>query len=234
MILDIYKDSFEYASKKVSNLLLLGVLSFLNFLIIPMIFFLGYNYRVVKQSANSMINIDDVPPEFSNLSGMFIDGLKYFVVYFVYLIIPIIVLVFSMYYGFNTILFFVGLILLIISTLFAYLAIPHMAMNDDSLSSAFSISDLNNIMSSIGYGRYILTYVGIALISVVVVFVVIAILIVIFGILGVATISVFSSGASTFSLISTIIINVILSFIVLPYLSLFQSRCVGLIYNLRS
>lgn len=234
MILDIYKDSFEYASKKVPNLLLLGVLSFLNFLIIPFIFFMGYNYRVVKQSAESMINVDDVPPEFSNLSGMFVDGLKYFVVQLVYLIIPIIILVFSLYNDFNAILFVVGLILLLICSLFAYLAIPHMASNYDSLSSAFSIFELNEIMSSIGYGRYILTYIGIALISVAVVFVVLAILIIVFGILGVATVFALSSGESAVSFISTIVINVILSFIVLPYLSLFQSRCVGLIYNLRS
>ena len=42
MILDIYKDAFEFASKKISILFVLGVLSFFNILIIPAVFFYGY------------------------------------------------------------------------------------------------------------------------------------------------------------------------------------------------
>ena len=91
MILDIYKDSVEFASRKVSILLILGVLSFLNFLIIPLILFYGYNYKVIKLSTQSMINVNDVPPEFSEIKEMFINGLKYIAVNFVYMIIPIIV-----------------------------------------------------------------------------------------------------------------------------------------------
>ena len=48
MILDIYKDSFEYASKNVKNLLILGVFYLFGFLVIPMFFILGYNYRIIK------------------------------------------------------------------------------------------------------------------------------------------------------------------------------------------
>ena len=95
MILDIYKDSFEFSSRKFLNLIILGLLSFLNILIIPLVFFYGYNYRVVKLSTQSMINGDDVPPDFDDFKRMFIEGLKYIVVEFVYLIIPLIILVAS-------------------------------------------------------------------------------------------------------------------------------------------
>lgn len=231
MILDIYKDSFEFASRKISALLILGVLSFFNILIIPMVFFYGYNYRVVKLSTQSMINGEDVPPEFNDLKGMFIDGLKYIVVYFVYLIIPAMILVFSIYMG-SALLFIIGFVLSIIASLFAYLAIAHMAENDDSLKSAFAFSDLFKIMSSIGFVKYIATYIGAMLISIVIVVVVAVLLSIIFGIFGIATSSV-NSGLDAVNIAGTIIFNFVLFFIVSPYISLFQNRCQGLIYNLR-
>ena len=42
MILDIYKDAFEYAAQDISTLIKLGVLSFFGFLIIPIFLVLGY------------------------------------------------------------------------------------------------------------------------------------------------------------------------------------------------
>lgn len=91
MILDIYKDSFEYASKNVKNLLILGVFYLFGFLIIPMFFILGYNYRIIKIATEGMINGNDELPEFEDWTLMLVEGIKCFVVYVGYLIIPIIV-----------------------------------------------------------------------------------------------------------------------------------------------
>lgn len=233
MILDIYKDSFEFSSRKFLNLIILGLLSFLNILIIPLVFFYGYNYRVVKLSTQSMINGDDVPPDFDDFKKMFVDGLKYIVVEFVYLIIPMIIMIASVFYR-NAILFILGLILVTIFQLFALLAIPHMAANDDSLNSAFEFSKINNIMASIGYGRYILTYIGILLIYLSILVVVIIILSIIFGLLGIATSFISLNGVGAVNVIGTIIFNFVLFFLVAPFLTMFQNRCIGLIYNLGS
>ena len=233
MILDIYKDSFEFSSRKFLNLIILGLLSFLNILIIPLVFFYGYNYRVVKLSTQGMINGDDVPPDFDDFKRMFIEGLKYIVVEFVYLIIPMIIMIASVFYR-NAILFILGLILVTIFQLFALLAIPHMAVNDDSLNSAFEFSKINNIMASIGYGRYILTYIGILLIYLAILVVVIIILSIIFGLLGIATSFISLNGVGAVNVIGTIIFNFVLFFLVAPFLTMFQNRCIGLIYNLGS
>ena len=233
MILDIYKDSFEFSSRKVLNLIILGLLSLFNILIIPLVFFYGYNYRVVKLSTQSMINGDDVPPDFDDFKKMFVDGLKYIVVEFVYLIIPMIIMIASVFYR-NAILFILGLILVTIFQLFALLAIPHMAANDDSLKSAFEFSKINNIMASIGYGRYILTYIGILLIYLAILVVVIIILSIIFGLLGIATSFISLNGVGAVNVIGTIIFNFVLFFLVAPFLTMFQNRCIGLIYNLGS
>ncbi len=233
MILDIYKDSFEFSSRKFLNLIILGLLSFLNILIIPLVFFYGYNYRVVKLSTQSMINGDDVPPDFDDFKRMFIEGLKYIVVEFVYLIIPMIIMIASVFYR-NAILFILGLILVTIFQLFALLAIPHMAVNDDSLKSAFALSEINGIMASIGYGRYILTYIGIVLIYIVILMIVTIVLSIIFGLLGIATSFISLNGVGAVNLIGTIIFNFVLFFLVTPYLTMFRNRCIGLIYNLGS
>ncbi len=233
MILDIYKDSFEFSSRKVLNLIILGLLSLFNILIIPLVFFYGYNYRVVKLSTQSMINGDDVPPDFDDFKKMFVDGLKYIVVEFVYLIVPLIIMIASVFYK-NAILLFIGLILMVILQLFALLAIPHMAANDDSLKSAFEFSEINGIMASIGYGRYILTYAGIVVIYIAILMIVTILLSIIFAVLGIATSFISLNGVGTVSLIGTIIFNFVLFFLVAPYLTMFQNRCIGLIYNLGS
>ena len=233
MILDIYKDSFEFSSRKFLNLIILGLLSFLNILIIPLVFFYGYNYRVVKLSTQSMINGDDVPPDFDDFKRMFIEGLKYIVVEFVYLIIPMIIMIASVFYR-SAILLVIALLLMVILQLFALLAIPHMAANDDSLKSAFALSEINGIMASIGYGRYILTYIGIVLIYIVILMIVTIVLSIIFGLLGIATSFISLNGVGAVNLIGTIIFNFVLFFLVTPYLTMFQNRCIGLIYNLGS
>lgn len=232
MILDIYKDSVEFASRKVSILLILGVLSFLNFLIIPLILFYGYNYKVIKLSTQSMINVNDVPPEFSEIKEMFINGLKYIAVNLVYMIIPIIVLALGIIYK-SLILSVIGLILALICVAFSFLAIPHMAANNDSLKSAFAVGELKEIMSFIGYGRYILSYLGIVLISLGTVIVVTFIIALLFSVFGIAAVSL-SGGLGQITQLGAFITNIILLFLVRPYLSIFQNRSQGLIYNLRS
>ncbi len=229
MILDIYKDSFEFASRKFSILLVLGVLSFFHILIIPAVFFYGYCYRVIKLSTQSMINEDVAPPNFDDFKQMFIDGLKLVIVFLCYLIVPFIIITAAVYGGsLNVTLLVIGLILLFIARLFSYLAIPYMAANDGSLKSAFALSEINKIMASIGYVRYILTYLGIVIISSMVFLAVFIILTIILGILGITV------GTLYAGLIGTIVMNLVLLFIVLPYLSLFQNRCAGLIYNIGS
>jgi hypothetical protein len=103
-----------------------------------------------------------------------------------------------------------------------------MAVNNDSLKSAFALAEINKIMASIGYVRYIISYIGIFLISGVIFGVALIILSIILAVLGITV------GDVNINLIGTIVVNFVLFFIVAPYLSLFQNRCAGLIYNLGS
>lgn len=54
-------------------------------------------------------------------------------------------------------------------------------------------------------------------------------------VLGVATVSAVPvMGVATVAgVVSTLIINFVITFIAMPYLQIFQSRCQGLLYNIR-
>ncbi len=105
-----------------------------------------------------------------------------------------------------------------------------MAANNDSLKSAFALGELKEIMSFIGYGRYIASYLGIVFISLAVIIIVAFIIGIIFNILGIATLSISTAG---FGQVTQLITNAILLFLVSPFLLIFKNRSQGLIYNLR-
>ncbi len=236
MILDIYKDSFEYSAQDAISLLKLGVINFLNFLIIPIFLQLGYAYRINKIAVNGMINGEDQLADFSDLVSMFVDGIKVFFINMIYLIIPILIAVLSILFVKN-VLGLIGIIIAIILGLIGYLmaviAVPHMAANDDDFKSAFDFKELIGIIKSISVLRYIAFYLGLIIINVCIVSVVYAILSIIFSLLGFGLTYVNPGiGAGVVNL-GIIISSLIIAFLVTPYLTVFQSRAVGLIYNLR-
>ena len=59
--------------------------------LIPIFLFLGYEYRILEISTHGMINGTDKVPEFNNLKEMLINGVKIFLVKFVYFAVPIII-----------------------------------------------------------------------------------------------------------------------------------------------
>lgn len=85
LILIHYQDAnlnLKFASLIVPSLLTL----------IPIFLFLGYEYRILEISTHGMINGTDKVPEFNNLKEMLINGVKIFLVKFVYFAVPIIIL----------------------------------------------------------------------------------------------------------------------------------------------
>lgn len=236
MILDIYKDSFEYAGQDVKTLLKLGVLSFLGFFIIPIFLVAGYQYRVMGAGINGMIGGDDKLPSFDNITGMFVDGIKYILVQICYLIVPgvafVVLATLSEYFEPAAILaFVVGIILFIISELYMFIAIPNMIANDGSFKAAFKFKRLNEIIKMIGVGEYIMFYIGVLLLVTVISFVVAFILIMIFGVFGVAITYVAPSAGMGVLTVTSIIFGAIFSFVVEPYLAIFAGRATGLIYG---
>ena len=93
MILDIYKDAFEYSAKDWKALIVLGVMCLFSFLIIPAFLIAGYGYRVENTAVHGIINGNDPLPEFDDIFEMFIEGVKVFLVQIAYLLVPMILFI---------------------------------------------------------------------------------------------------------------------------------------------
>lgn len=240
MILDIYKDSLEYAFKDMDSVVKLGLLTLISFLIVPIFLTSGYYYRVVKTATEGMINGDEPLPEFNNWKDMFVDGLKLIVVKIVYLIIPIVVGYVSVKFSSNLSVTFVGVIvaviLYIICDIFSMVAIPNMVVND-SLKSAFDFKGLYNAISSIGGLQYFGFYIGLRIIEIVIECVLVAIALIFLILLGgISTLSgaMLNINAVTgIGLAILVVFGLIDALIVEPYLSIFDGRSIGLIYNIK-
>ena len=195
MILDIYKDSFEYGMQDVESILKLGLITFCCFLIIPIFLASGYSYRVTKIGVKGMINGNDSLPDFNGLLDMFKNGIKVVIVQLVNLIIPIILIVLASHMGeimpnstgniISIILLIVGIVLGIIGYLFYYAGIAHMADNDDELSSAFDYKALTQIIKSIGWLKYFIFFVVLDILLIIIMLLVIFVLIALFGLIGI-------------------------------------------------
>lgn len=243
MILDIYKDALEYASIDGESLIKLGVISFLNFLIIPIFLQLGYSYRTCKIAVNGMINGDDKLANFSDLISMFVDGLKVFTLKFIYIILPvtiglILIMAGSDYGGVvGGFIIFLGVIISIIlgaiGAFISTIAISHMAANGDSLKEAFNIKELFTIAESIGYLRVIGFYIGLIMIMFAIALIVLIILITVFSIFGITTSFISPFVGSSILTTGFIIMELIFSLIVFPFLTIFEARSIGLLYSLR-
>lgn len=70
------------------TILIGGVLALLSVLVIPALLLLGYLVRVLRSAEAG----EEVPPEFEDWTDLFVDGVKAFVVVFVYSLLPWLVL----------------------------------------------------------------------------------------------------------------------------------------------
>ena len=189
MLLEIFKDAFEYSYKDTDSIFKLGILSLLSMIFVfPIFLVAGYYYRVTKVGVNGTINGDDPLPKFENWFEMFIQGFKILFVRFIYLLPAILIFIIvsailwvpfgiqvaaispsPMDSSFNSLIFSlvifqfgvlsVSAILCIILYLFSTVAVANM-VNNNSLTAAFNFKEIINIIESIGFIRYIKFYLG--------------------------------------------------------------------------
>lgn len=241
MILDIFKDALEYSAQDWKTLVILGVIALFSFLLLPVFLITGYNYRVINTAVNGVINGRDPLPGFDDLVAMFVDGVKLVVVQIAYMIIPIaiflvVIAISSQLSGGWAALFIViGFLIALIAGIIAYLMLQigvcHMIYNDGQLSKAFAFSEIKEIIDEIGWFDCILTYVGLVIITCVISTVVSTIIGFVFTAFGFSGLMLGINTSGVFLLGMLINISVAM-FFVGPYLSIFNSRSIGLLYSL--
>ena len=180
---EITSDAIKYPTSDWTKIIILAVI-----LLIPIVNFIGLGY-ILRMLKGTLAGLDDLP-EFDEVGEMFIDGLKILIVGIVYAIpIWIIALIFGLiasaifpastttYIGTDSTAMLFGLIgsyaifliVALIVGLVEIMAIVNMAYYDGDLGAAFRFSEILDYISRIGWGKYILTYIVIALVSTVIV-----------------------------------------------------------------
>ena len=242
MILDIYKDAFEYSAKDWKALIVLGVMCLFSFLIIPAFLIAGYGYRVENTAVHGIINGNDPLPEFDDIFEMFIEGVKVFLVQIAYLLVPMILFILVVAIAGSidgsvggTVFIIGGLITFvvgIIACLMAQIGICHMAYNDGAFSKAFAISEIREVLNDIGWLKCLTTYAGLIIITLILSCAVTAIIGIIFTVLGI-TGGMLGANAGGIFVFGTFINSLVTMFIVGPYLSIFNTRSIGLLYTMQ-
>lgn len=242
MILDIYKDALEYSAKDWKTLVLLGLICLFSFLLIPVFLLTGYNYRVINNAVHGIINGRDPLPDFDDLIGMFVDGVKVVIVQIAYLIVPVIVFLIFAIIASNltgvaaSAVMIVGclltFILMIVTCLMGQMGLCHMANHDGAFTKAFAVSEIKEVIDEIGWFQCIVTYIGLVIITLVISLVVTAIISGIFTIFGLSGAALGADPSGIF-ILGTLINSAITMFIIGPYLSIFNSRSIGLLYTMQ-
>lgn len=242
MILDIYKDSLEYSAKDWKILVILGIIALFSFLFLPLFLLTGYNYRVINTAVHGIINGKDPLPNFDDLISMFVDGVKVVIVQIVYLIIPaaiffIFALIASQLTGIvSSAVMLIGclitLIVGIVACLMTQMGMCHMAYNDGAFSKAFAFSEIKEVIDEIGWFECLATYIGLIIITVVISVVVTVIIGLIFTVFGISGF-VLGADPSGIFVLGAFINSLVTMFLVGPYLSIFNSRSIGLLYSMQ-
>lgn len=242
MILDIYKDALEYSAKDWKTLVILGVMCFFSFLLLPIFLITGYNYRVIENAVHGIINGRDPLPGFEDLIDMFVDGIKVVIVQIAYLLVPCIVfiifaLIASQLADFASVAIMVigcliTFVLVVVACLMNQMGICHMAYNEGAFTKAFAISEIKKVVDDIGWFECIATYLGLIIITVVISAVVTSIIYAIFMVFGISG-AVLGADPSGIFILGLLFNSAITMFIVGPYLSIFNSRSIGLLYTMQ-
>lgn len=186
------------------------------------LFICGYQYNIVKFSIDKK---DDLPG-FSDILGMFIKGIKYFIVTVAYNIIPMLVLIGGItLIGDSSILmviFLISAVLFIIAYFLLVMALNNMVAYD-SLKKAFDLREIIDNIANLGWGKYI----GIILFTIIVYMI---IMVAVSFILSLIT-GVFIAVVSNQAFIISIFIAIIEGLFADSYGTLFFNRVCGSIYR---
>jgi len=243
MILDIFKNSLDYAVKDKIAFFKLSLLSLFSFLIIPFIMIEGYCYRIIEIQLASFINANDSLPSYNNIKELLVDGLKIIFVNFIYSI-PLIIAIFL---GYNhiinitdsgltinlssgalviAIIFFAGFLAFLLSKV----AIANMVYNK-SIYSTFNINELKGIIKDIKVINYFKFFIG-YLILVLAILISLFLVIIFIG-------SIFQFNYVSVNLYFTtlgldlVILLLVYIILVYPLIRIFESRAIASIYNMR-
>lgn len=186
------------------------------------LFIMGYQYNVIKFSIDKKEDL----PGFSDIVGMFINGVKYFIVSVVYNLPPVIIMFLGIWLvGDSSVLPIILLIsglVLVICYFFLVMALNNMIAHD-SLKKAFDFNEIIANISNLGWVKYI----GIILFTIIV-FMIINMAV---GCVLSLLVPVFAATINNQALVVSTFITILEALFLSSYCSVFYNRVCGSIYR---
>ena len=108
----------------------------------------------------------------------------------------------------------------------------HMAYNDGAFSKAFALREIKEVIDEVGWFECIITYIGLIIITLVIAFVVTVIIGIIFAAFGISG-AILGANPGGIFVLGAFINSLVAMFLVGPYLSIFNSRSIGLLYTMQ-
>ena len=195
---------------------------------ILMVFASGYIYDVIKYGIEGKSEL----PEFSDIKGLLVKGLRAFVVGLAYSILPMILFFLGLMLTVNesvgASVNAIGAIVLLIAIIFAIfvslvnvMALCNM-VDKDELAAAFRFKEILALIKNLGWGRFI----GILLFTVIAIMIISVFFSFLFGAIA-GIISIIVGSAFVMALINMILNSLLIN----PYVSIVISRIYGSIYK---
>jgi hypothetical protein len=193
-----------------------------------MVFASGYIYDVIKYGIEGRSEL----PEFSDIKGLLVKGLRAFVVGLAYSILPMILFFLGLMLTVNEsvdasvnaiggIILLVAIIFAIFVSLVNVMALCNM-VDKEEFAAAFRFKEILGLIKNLGWGRFI----GILLFTVIVIMIISVFFSFIFGAIA-GIISVIVGSALVMALINMILNSLLIN----PYVSIVISRVYGSIYK---
>lgn len=195
---------------------------------ILLLFASGYLYDIIKYSIEGRKEL----PEFSDIKGIFLKGIRTFIVGIAYAIVPFLLFILGVMLSANenvgaavnsigAIILFISIIVTIFVALIEIMALSNMIAHDE-LSAAFRFKEILALVKNIGWGKYI----GVLIFA----FIVVVVLSVFLRFI--ASMISFGLGALLGSALVLTLISLILnSLFINSYLSVVFGRIFGSIYR---
>ena len=195
---------------------------------ILMIFCSGYLYDIIKYGIEKRPEL----PDFKDIKGIFLKGIRSFIVGIAYSILPIILFFLGLMLTVNEsvgssvnaiggIILLIAIVFAIFCALMEVMALCHM-VDKDELAAAFRFKEILALIKNLGWGRYI----GILLFTVIAIMIISVFLSFIFG--SIATVISMIAGSAFVLALVNMIFN---SLLVNPYTSIVISRVYGSVYR---
>jgi len=187
--------------------------------IIVFIFISGYALNIVRKT----LALEEEIPEFE-IKLNIIDGLKVLVLSIAYCIIPLIFIIGGIIAKLS-ILIFIGAILLILFSLLLIIATARLA-ETDNLIEAMNYINVFNKIGEIGWANFVI-WIIVFILAMIGIMIVISI---VTGLLGLLLGMIIALTGASLS-IGVFIFSILILFLFYPFIQLFSSRALGLLYN---